>query len=158
MNSFDRTIVVDHESKLDVIMKILSGNWRQMAADGHRLAVRIYEYKEQRTLEQQGLMWIRLGELAEQAWVEGRLYSAEVWHEKMKRDLLPDEAGPTKRCRKGYVKWATLPDSDERVLMGSTTQLTTFGMAEYLTALMAYGASEHGVRFSATPREMAGAI
>ncbi len=127
-----------------------------MADDGHVLAVRLYEYKDQRTLEQQGLMWIRLGEIAAQAWVGGRQYPDDVWHEHAKREFLPDEEGPTKRARKGYRKWDYLPNMD-RVLVGSTTGLTTFGMAEYMTQILAYGSTELGVHFAPTPREMASA-
>jgi len=159
--SLDKTIVIDNGGRLDFVIKLLTDNWRQMAEAGHKIAVRIYEHKEKRTLEQQALMWIRLGEIARQAWVrdedsgELRLYSAEVWHEKMKMDYLPEEVGPTLRCRKGYRKWMLLPGGG-RVMAGSTTQLTVTGMAEYLTQIMAYGASEHAVHFSATPSELAG--
>jgi hypothetical protein len=126
-----------------------------MQAAGHPLAVRIYEHKDRRTLEQQSLMWIRLGEVAAQAWVGGRQYADVTWHEHCKREFLPDEDGPSKRCRKGYRKWDINPMTGERVLIGSTTQLTTFGMSEYMTQLEAWGSDELGVRFSATPREAA---
>ena len=36
----------------------------------------------------------------------------------------------------------------ERVLIGSTTQLTTLGMSRYIEQIEAYGASELGVRFT----------
>ncbi len=150
----DKTFVLNHPMRADIAAQFIASNWKEMFASGHPMAVRCYEHKERRTLEQQSLMWIRLGEIAEQAWVGGRQFSAEVWHEHAKREYLPDEDGPTKRCRKGYSKWALLP-SGERSLIGSTTQLTTFGMAEYMEQLMAYGATELGVRFAPTPAEAA---
>lgn len=137
-------------------LAVMQANWEAMAKAGHPMAVRLYEHKDSRTLEQQSLMWIRLGEVEKQAWVDGRQFADETWHEHFKREFLPDEVGPTKSCRKGYRKWSHLP-SGERVLVGSTTQLTTFGMAEYMTQLMACGAGTLGVRFSATPAEMAAA-
>lgn len=154
--SVERTFVLVGEPQFKAALAVVGANWQAMAADGHPLAMRIYEHKERRTLEQQALMWIRLDEIASQAWVDGRQYSDVVWHEQMKREFLPDELGPTKRCRKGYVKWQIMPSGD-RALLGSTTQLTTFGMAEYMTQLMAYGAGELGVQFAATPNEMRGA-
>lgn len=150
----DRTFVLDSEIRVEAAARFIAANWRQMLAAGHAMALRCYEHKEQRTREQQSLMWIRVGEIAAQAWVGGRQYSDEVWHEQLKREYLPDEEGPTKRCRKGYRKWDVMP-SGERVLVGSTTQLTTFGMSEYMDQVMAYGAIDLGVRFAPTPAEAA---
>lgn len=152
--SFDRTIVLDSEQQLRIALAIVSRNWKAMAESGHPMAMRLYEHKDQRTLEQQGLMWIRLAEIAKQAWVNGQQFSDEAWHEHFKREFLPDEEGPTKRCRKHYRKWLISPLTGERAMVGSTTQLTTFGMAEYLTQVMAFGADEFGVRYSATPDEV----
>lgn len=152
--SLDRTIILAGEGQVELVAAVLARNWRQAAESGHPLAVRIYEHKSSRTLEQQALMWIRLGEIAAQAWVGNRQYSAEVWHEWAKREFLPEDDGPTKLARKGYRKWAVMP-SGARTLTGSTTQLTTAGMSEYMEKLMAYGAQELGVQFGATPAEMA---
>lgn len=153
--SLDRTIILNTPQQCQQVAALISGNWLEMHSAGHPLAVRIYEHKDRRTLEQQSLMWIRLGEVAVQAWVGGRQYADVTWHEHCKREFLPDEDGPTKRCRKGYRKWDINPMTGERVLIGSTTQLTTFGMSEYMTQLEAWGSGELGVRFSATPREAA---
>lgn len=150
--SLDRTFILDNESRVEALVRFLMSNWKQMLAGGITMAVRAYEHKEKRSIEQNSLMWIRLGEIADQAWVNGCQFSDEVWHEHFKREFLPDEEGPTKRCRKGYRKWVALP-SGEKALIGSTTQLTTFGMAEYMHELEAFGALELGVRFSPTPRE-----
>ena len=45
-----------------------------------------------------------------------------------------------------YKKWGITPVGD-RVLIGSTTQLTVRGMSEYLSQVYAYGASI-GVQFT----------
>jgi len=50
----------------------------------------------------------------------------------------------------GYRKFSIDPGGN-RVLIGSTTQLTTFGFSEYLTQVEAHGASM-GVQFTASPR------
>lgn len=153
--TLDRTIILVSEPQFNLAVAVIGKNWEAMASSGHPMAVKLFEHKERRTLEQQALMWIRLEDIATQAWLGGRQFSAEVWHIHFKREFLPDEEGPTKRCRKGYRKWAILP-SGEREMIGTTTQLTTFGMAEYMTQLMAYGAGELGVHFSPTPRETLG--
>ncbi len=96
-------------------------------------------------------MWAGpLRDIAEQAWVEGKQHSSEVWHSYFKRELLPEEYDP-ERCKEGYVKW-TYDPGGERVLVGSSTQLTVKGFAEYLTAIEEFGASL-GVLFSASPNE-----
>jgi hypothetical protein len=153
--SLDRTFILRDSQQLMAVSVVIAANWKAMAASEHPLAVHVYEHKDKRTLEANALMWVRLGEIAEQAWVGGRQYAADLWHEFCKEKFLPDEAGPTKRTRKGYRKYDYLPNG-RRDLVGSTTLLTTFGMHEYMEQLTAYGAGELGVMFSATPREMAG--
>ena len=99
-----------------------------------------------RNITQNSLMWVgALNDIADQAWVNGRQYSAEVWHDQFKREYLPEQfiEGITKE---GYAKWDYLP-SGERVLVGSTGGLTTRGFSEYLEQVYAYGANS-GVRFS----------
>lgn len=103
-----------------------------------------------RKQSQNDLMWAGpLADIAEQAYVGGRTYSAEVWHEYFKEQYLPEEYDP-ENCKDGYVKWAIRPDG-QRSLVGSTTQLTIKGFAQYLTQIEAHGASL-GVMFRARER------
>lgn len=96
-------------------------------------------------------MWAGpLKDIAEQAFIEGRQFSAEVWHEWAKREFLPEEFDPV-LCREGYKKWDFDP-SGERILVGSTTMLTVKGFADHITMLEAAGAS-FGVLFTASPNE-----
>lgn len=104
------------------------------------LAVTICDHQPARTPDQNSLMWTGpLKDIAAQAWVEGRQYSADVWHEYLKRTYLPEkyENGLTKE---NYRKWDIDP-AGNRVLVGSTTQLTKKGMSEYLTQVEAHGGS-----------------
>jgi len=126
-------VPIDHDSPLEVV---------------------IQEERKIRSLDQNALMWVGpLHDIAEQGWVDGRRFSAEVWHEYFKREYLPDESlvvGEELALRvkspATWRKWDFTP-SGERVLVGSTTQLTKFGFSEYLTQVEAYGASL-GVHFS----------
>ena len=105
-----------------------------------------------RTPDQNSLMWSMgcLQCIADQYFVDGKLFSADTWHEYFKREYLPDEAtepyihehvkNPDK-----YRKWSYLPNG-ERVLTGSTTDLTKYGMGIYLEQIYAYGA-QGGVMF-----------
>ena len=108
------------------------------------LEVVIREEKKKRTPDQNALYWSGpLREIAEQAWVRGRQYSADVWHEHLKREFLPDPDRADcdySHIKDGYVKWSAMPNGS-RVLIGSTTGLTVRGMAAYLEQVYAYGAS-----------------
>lgn len=148
--SLQRTMVIDSEPMARAACAFLLANWAALLAGGKTLACRFFEYKEQRSLAQQGLMWLRLEDVAEQVWVDGVRFCAKGWHEHFKKLFLPDETGPTRRCRAGYRKWAFPPFGD-RVLLGSTTELTVAGMAEYLTQIEAEAVAEYGVRFRAHP-------
>lgn len=111
------------------------------------LEVVVRERQKPRRLDQNALMWAGpLRDIAEQAWVQGQRFAAEVWHEQFKRDFLPEEFDP-ELCLEGYRKWSITPRGD-RVLVGSTTQLTRRGMAQYLQQIEAAGV-ELGVQFSA---------
>lgn len=107
------------------------------------------EHKPQRGVDQNAVYWKLLNDIASQAWIEGRQYSADVLHEFVKRNLLPEDEPPPnlEEVREGYVKWKYDP-AGERVLVGSTTMLTVRGFSNLLTAVEAFGASL-GVQFSA---------
>lgn len=115
------------------------------------LKVTIGEETKARGLDANARMWAGpLRDMAEQAYVEGRTFSAEVWHEYFKREYLPEEFD-AELCKEGYRKWDYTP-SDERVLVGSTTQLTVKGFAQYNTQIEAHGVNL-GVMFTASPNE-----
>lgn len=101
--------------------------------------------------DQNSLMWAGpMKDIAEQGYVNGRTYSAKVWHEHFKEMYLPEDFDPA-LCKEKYRKWDFKP-SGERVLVGSTTELTVRGFALYLTQVEAYAASELGVVFHVKPR------
>lgn len=101
--------------------------------------------------DQNSLMWAGpLKDIAEQGYLNGRTFSAEVWHEHFKREYLPEEFDPA-LCKEGYRKWDYTPKG-ERVLVGSTTQLTVRGFALYMKAVEAFAQVELGVQFHANPR------
>lgn len=114
------------------------------------LEVVVREEQKRRRPDANAAMWAGpLRDIAEQAWLDGRQFSAEVWHIFLKRQLLPEDYDP-QLCLEGYCKWDIDP-AGERVLVGSTTQLTVKGMGEYLEALHAFGASlgvEYSVRLA----------
>lgn len=85
-----------------------------------------------RTTKQNKRYWSRgvLAQIAEQATVGGRLFSAEAWHELFKRKFI------------GVIE---LPDGT--VQGKSSTSLTTAEFCDFCTAVEAYAVTELGVIF-----------
>lgn len=110
--------------------------------DKKPLVVTVEEFRQARKPDQNALMWAGpLKDISEQAWLDGRQFSAEVWHEFFKRNLLPeDDENDEGLVKVNYRKWDIDP-AGERVLIGSTTELTVRGMARYITELEAFGAN-----------------
>lgn len=115
------------------------------------LEVVIRERVKGRKLSQQALLFAGpMRDISEQAWFDGRQFSVEVLHEFCKRQFLPEEFD-SELCKEGYIKWDVDP-LGERVLVGSTTQLTVRGYSDYLEQVHVLGA-EMGVQFHANPNE-----
>ena len=110
------------------------------------IEVIIREEQKGRSLSANALMWAGpLNDIANQAWVHGRQYSALIWHEYFKEKFLPDFPDP-KQVKEGYRKYEETPDG-KRILIGSTQKLTKYGFNLYIENIYAYGA-DLGVRFS----------
>jgi len=106
-------------------------------------------YVRKRRDEQSALMWVRLKEISDQAWICGKQYSSEILHEFLKAKYLP-EVFTEGETLDGYQKYAEMPDGIIKMI-GSTTKLTTRGFNNYLTQVESFGA-ELGVRFSVEER------
>jgi hypothetical protein len=85
-----------------------------------------------RTKPQNRRYWSRgvLAQIAEQATVGGKLFSAEVWHELAKRK---------------FVGFDELPNGE--IIGKSTTGLSTAEFCDFCTQVEAWAASELGVTF-----------
>jgi hypothetical protein len=108
------------------------------------------EHKKKRTADHNSAMWAgMIADISEQAWISGRQFSKEVWHQYLKREFLPEGNEPDydRMVMKNYRKWEEMPNGD-RELIGSTTRLTGFGMGRYMERCEAYAANELGVRFT----------
>lgn len=105
------------------------GVWLESNAE---LEVCIRPYNSKRSIEQNRRLWKIYGELADKAWVNGRRYSAETWHEYCKGMFL------------GYELKA-MPDGTEIKTPISTTTLNTAEMTDYQNRLQAWAASNFGL-------------
>lgn len=110
--------------------------------------------QKQRKSAQNALMWAGLlSRVSRNAWVSGRQYEPEIWHEFFKKEFLPEsfEEGIT---LDGYEKYKFLPDGS-MTMVGSTTKLTPKGFAEYLQKVEAYCAVDLGIDLYADERMFA---
>ena len=114
----------------------------------------IQEQSKQRNLSQNGLMWASvLEDIADQATADGKKFNQNMWHYYFKTLFLPEKYDP-ELCvydpaifgDKGYKKW-DYTITWERILCGSTTDLTTKGFADYIEQVYAFGATELHVMF-----------
>lgn len=108
------------------------GVWLEANAE---LEVCIRPYNSKRSIEQNRRLWKIYGELEDKAWVNGRRYSAETWHEYCKGMFL------------GYELKA-MPDGTEVKTPISTTTLNTAEMTEYQNNIQSWAANEFKISWS----------
>ncbi len=133
MSALSRVFVLRTPDQAALLHAFLKNNAAAMAEQGQPLEVRVTVWKPHASDAQRALIWIINEQIAQQAWVRGRQFDAETWHEHAKRELLPEE---TKR---GVKKWRLLPN-DERELSMSTENLDREEKTAYIDALLALAA------------------
>lgn len=102
---------------------------------GGDLEITIRPYKAKRSYEQNKRLWAIYGELADKAWVNGRRYSAETWHEYCKGYFLGFEL-------------KAMPDGGELKTPISTTRLNVAEMTEYQNNIQSWAANEFKISWS----------
>jgi hypothetical protein len=132
-----RTFILRGPAEAKLLHNFLKQNAKAMADQEQPLEVRVTIWKPKATDEQRALIWIINQQIADQAWVRGRRFEADVWHEQIKRELLPDVTS------RGVTKWRILPNG-ERELAMSTENLNRSEKSIYIDGLLAY-AAELGV-------------
>jgi hypothetical protein len=144
----ERRILLRTREQIDRVLALLPN----VPLDADRpLELLIREEVRARKLDQNALLWVGpLKDIAEQAWVDGRQFSAEVWHGYFKAEFLPEQYDEELCKDESYRKWDYDP-AGNRVLVGSTTQLTVKGFAQYLEQTYAFGANL-GVEFHEAPQ------
>lgn len=125
-----RVFTLHGDTQAAALAAFLRQNRAACAEKGEPLQVIVMPHKAKRHNAQNALMWVLLGQIAEQAMIKGRTYSAAAWHEWLKGELL------------GYVD---LPGGKQ--MPRSTSELTVSEFADYVTRLQAFAAAELGVIF-----------
>ena len=118
----------------DNIVTLFTNELKKWAKNGD-LEITIRPYKANRSHEQNKRLWAIYGELADKAWVNGRRYSAETWHEYCKGYFLGFEL-------------KAMPDGTELKTPISTTTLNTAEMTEYQNNIQSWAANEFKISWS----------
>jgi hypothetical protein len=123
-----KTFVLRDELNCRQLYAFLRSNWLAMAQAGKPLGVLVAEHKAKRSSPQNRLLWAVLNEIAANAWVDGKQYSAEAWHEHFKREFIGIEE---------------LPNGATTGI--STASLDVAAFSDYIERVMHYAAEHLGV-------------
>lgn len=127
-----RLFELRHEAHLIACIAFLKMNWYSCQAQGEPLRVEIHQRGNRRTLEQNRRYWAVLNEIADQAWVDGKQYDADTWHEHFRRAFIG--------------KNEVVMPSGEIIERGiSTTTLNVSEFADFMGKIEAYAAGQLGV-------------
>jgi hypothetical protein len=130
-----RLFVLREPHHLAGLVAFLGANWQSFAREGKYLAVTVGLHKDKRSLEQNRRYFgpAVLGAIAEQAWLDGRRFSKDAWHEYLKREFI------------GQIE---LPGGG--VLAMSSSDLNVEQFSQYMQQVEVYAAQQLGVIFEAT--------
>lgn len=133
MKSLSALFILREDSDAARLFNFLRLNWRDAAQAGQPIGVQVSTYKAKRTHAQNRYYWATLNEIAAGAWVRGRQYSADAWHDFFKGALIGKE---------------DIPGGGTRPL--STTTLNTAEFARYVEQVEAYASTELGLDLDVT--------
>lgn len=128
----NRTFTLRSPDIVEGLKAMIDSNWQAMNEAGKPLVVMVSEYKAKRSAEQNARYWALLGEIADGAWVNGRQFSDDVWHEFFRREFIGKE---------------DLPDGREVGL--TTTKLSVAEFSDYMTRIEQYAVTRLGVQLAA---------
>lgn len=126
-----RLFVIHSQLHANALFAFVRANYEAMADEGRPMAVLVTEHKSKRNTQQNKLIWVVLNQIASNAWVNGKQFSAEAWHEFFKRK---------------FIGCNELPNG--QTLGISTTTLDIAAFAEYVTQIQAYAGTELGIELT----------
>jgi hypothetical protein len=130
-----REFVLRSPAAWQALAQLVAANAKAFIDRGRPLRVIVTEDEKKRTSEANRFYWgAVLTTIAEQAWVDGRQYSKDVWHEHFARLYLP------------HTEIVT-PYGEIVSRRKSTTELTVSEFSDYLQRVQSDAASSLGVIF-----------
>lgn len=124
-----RTFILRERRHLETLLAFIAANWEAMAKD-KPMQVTCEPESKRRSTRQNRYYWSVINQIAEHAWIEGRQYSPDAWHELVKRRF------------NGTVD---LPGGGKLGI--TTTDMSTAEFADYTSRIEAWAATELGVTF-----------
>lgn len=123
-----RTFTLRNSENLASLVAFLKANARAFADQGKPLSVTVAEYKTKRSIEQNKRYHAILREISEGAWIGGKQFSTDAWHEEFK-------------CR-----FIGVEDKPSGGTVGiSTTTLSVSEFSDLMDKISAYAASDLGI-------------
>lgn len=130
-----REFVLRHPAVWQSFVTVIKANAKAFADRGEPLRIILTSEQAKRNNEQNRRLWGYVYKtIAEQAWVNGQRFDADVWHEHLARKF-------------GVCDEVVLPDGEIISVRRSTTKMSVQEFAEYMTRVEAYAATELGVTF-----------
>ena len=126
-----RVFILRERRHVENLLAFVASNWEAMASTKHPMQVDIQPEATKRSIQQNRRYWAVLNQISDQAWVAGRQYASECWHELAKRK---------------FIGCIDLPGGG--LLAMSTTELSTKEFAEYCTKVEAWAQTELGVELT----------
>lgn len=119
------------------LVAFVKANAPTFADKGEPLRVIVTAEERQRNAQQNRFYFgAVLKQISEQAWVDGKQFNKDTWHEYFARAY-------------GVLEEMTLPDGEIINRRKSTTLMTVGEFTEYLNQIQAYAAGTLGVEFDA---------
>lgn len=122
------TFILRDDTVARRLWALLRNNWPSMAQANKPLTITVQEYKARRNNDQNRLYWALLNQIAAQAWLDGKQYSADAWHEYYKRQ---------------YIGMEELPKGGRVGLSTATLSVSEF--SDFINQVEAHAATDLGV-------------
>lgn len=134
MNQLARTFVIRSAEDAQRLISFLKHNAPAAIERDQPLEATVRVHKPHASDAQHNTIRLINEQIAKQAWVRGKQFDHETWHEHIKRELLPEVTN------RGKKKWRYLPDESRELAIG-TTDLDREEKSAYIDAQIAFAAS-----------------
>jgi hypothetical protein len=135
MSAIYREFPLRAPSAWTALVAFIKANAQACLDRGHTLRVIVTEDEKKRNSEQNRRYWgYILKTISDQAWVNGRQFDKDVWHEWFARKF-------------GVCEDITLPNGEIIVRRKSTTDMTIGEFSEYMNLVESDAAHDFGVIF-----------
>ena len=125
-----RIFILREPRNVDALLAFVAGNWSAMSQTKHPMQVDIKPESSKRSNQALRYYWQMLRQIEEQGWIEGRQYSADLWHE---------------YCKRRFLGLVDLPGGGSIGI--STSDLSTSEFQDYTQKVEVWAAQELGIVF-----------